>query len=61
MSRPKKSPGCCQFYDKSFDKCYLAENTPLSSTREQKCKNESRCTTCGNYEAWANGTNYKNK
>jgi len=37
------------------------ETTPASGTRDQKCKNESNCKSCGNYEAWKSGSNYKNK
>jgi len=59
-SRPSL-PGLCPFYDKPFDKCYLSETTPASGTREQKCKSDKNCTSCGNYEAWKNGSNYRGK
>ena len=61
MNKPRPVPGWCPFYDQSSDKCYLAETTPSSGTREQKCKLERNCHTCGNYEAWKKGTNYKSK
>ena len=32
-----------------------------SGTCDQKCKSDTKCKTCGNYEAWASGSNYRNK
>jgi len=61
MNKPRSVPGSCQFYDHTIDKCYLSETTPSSGTREQKCKSDSKCKTCGNYEAWASGSNYTSK
>jgi len=61
MNRPRAVPGSCPFYDHPSGKCYLSETTPASGTRDQKCNSDSRCKTCGNYEAWAKGTNYKGK
>jgi len=61
MNKPKAVPGWCSFYEGSFDKCYLSETTPASGTREQKCKVESNCKSCGNYEAWKSGNNYRGK
>jgi len=61
MNRPRTVPGSCPFYDHPSDKCYLAETTPSSGTRDQKCKSDSKCKTCGNYEAWASGSNYRGK
>jgi len=61
MTRPNARPGWCPFYSQPSDKCYLAETTPSSGTREQKCKSEADCKRCGNYEAWASGRNYKGK
>jgi len=51
MNKPRVVPGWCPFYDNSSNKCYLAETTPASGTRDQKCKSDSKCKTCGNYEA----------
>ena len=61
MNKPRSVPGSCPFYDHPSDKCYLAETTPSSGTRDQKCKSDSNCKTCGNYEAWKNGSNYRGK
>ena len=61
MQRPRAVPGCCPFYDHPSGKCYLAENIPESGTREQKCKSDTGCKRCGNYEAWASGSNYRGK
>ena len=61
MNKPHAVPGWCPFYDQAFDKCYLSETTPSSGTRDQKCKSDRNCKSCGNYEAWANGSNYRSK
>jgi hypothetical protein len=61
MNKPRAVPGSCPFYDHPSDKCYLSETTPASGTRDQQCKSDTRCKTCGNYEAWANGSNYRGK
>ena len=51
MNKPRAAPGSCPLYDHPSNKCYLSETTPSSGTRDQKC----------NYEAWAKGSNYRNK
>ena len=61
MSKPRTVLGSCPFYDHPSGRCYLSEGMPESGTREQKCKSDKNCKTCGNYEAWASGRNYKNK
>ncbi|MDR0503105.1 MAG: hypothetical protein LBH16_07265 [Treponema sp.] len=61
MNKPRSVPGSCQFYDHTIDKCYLSETTPSSGTRDQKCKSDSKCKNCGNYEAWESGSNYRGK
>ena len=61
MNRPRPVPGCCPFYDHPSGKCYLTESLPDTSTRDYKCKSESNCKTCGNYEAWKSGSNYRGK
>jgi hypothetical protein len=61
MNKPRAVPGWCPFYDHPSDKCYLSGTTPLSSTREHKCKSDKNCKKCGNYEAWAKGSNYRGK
>jgi len=61
MNKPRTVPGSCPFYDHPSNKCYLSETTPAGGTRDQKCMSESNCKTCGNYEAWKNGSNYRGK
>ena len=61
MQKPRRVSGWCPHYDEPSDKCYLAETTPSSGTRDQKCKSDTRCKTCGNYEAWVSGSNYRGK
>jgi hypothetical protein len=60
MGRPNIK-GLCPFYDRANGKCYLSEGTPETYTRENKCNSDTNCKTCANYEAWAKGSNYKNK
>ena len=61
MNRPKYISGMCPHFDHPSNRCYLTEATQSGYTLENKCKNESNCKNCGNYEAWKNGSNYKNK
>lgn len=61
MNRPRAVSGWCPHYDHPSGRCYLTEKLPQSSTKDQKCNSDTRCKTCGNYEAWAKGSNYKNK
>jgi hypothetical protein len=61
MQRPKHISGMCPHFDHATNKCYLTESTQSGYTLENKCKNESNCKNCGNYEAWKSGSNYKNK
>ena len=61
MNRPKPMPGWCPFYCQSSNRCYLSEGTPDSGTRDYKCKSDYNCKTCGNYDAWKSGSNYRGK
>ena len=61
MNKPTQVSGWCPHYDKPSGCCYLSETKPASHTLENKCKNSSNCKTCGNFEAWIKGTNYKSK
>ncbi|MDR1003917.1 MAG: hypothetical protein LBL97_02755 [Prevotellaceae bacterium] len=49
-------PGCCPFW--SGSDCCLTGSREYDWTVENKCKVESNCKTCGNYEAWKDGRNY---
>ena len=57
MQKPRSIPGYCQHYDDPSGRCYLIERMPETSTRDQKCKSDPK--RCGNYEAWAKGSNYR--
>ena len=61
MQRPRSIPGFCPHYDDPSGRCYLTEQSQSSSQVQSKCKSDRNCKTCGNYEAWARGANYKNK
>jgi len=61
MQRPKHVSGMCPHFDHPSNRCYLTEGTQSGYTLENKCKNESNCKSCGNYEAWAKGSNYREK
>jgi hypothetical protein len=61
MQKPRRISGWCPHYDEPSGKCYLSEQSQSSGHVEYNCKSDKNCKTCGNYEAWAKGTNYKNK
>ncbi|GHV19462.1 hypothetical protein FACS189494_01120 [Spirochaetia bacterium] len=61
MGNPNRISGWCPHYDHPSGRCYLSGSTPSSGTHESKCKSDRNCKTCGNYEAWASGKNYKGK
>jgi len=61
MQKPRHVSGWCPHYDEPSGRCYLSEGLPSSGTRDQKCKSDTNCKTCGNYEAWASGSNYRGK
>jgi len=61
MQKPLPVPGLCPNYEERSGRCYLIEKMPENSTRDQKCKSDTRYKTCGIYEAWAKGSNYKGK
>ncbi len=50
MERPRNVPGMCPHFDHPTNRCYLTENTQSGYTLENKCKKESNCKNCGNYE-----------
>jgi hypothetical protein len=61
MNKPTPTPGMCPHFVPSSNRCYLTEETQSGYTLDGKCKSESNCKTCGNYEAWKSGNNYKGK
>jgi hypothetical protein len=61
MQRPKHIPGYCPHFYESLLCCYLTEQVQSNRQIEYHCKSEQHCKTCGNYEAWKRGSNYKNK
>jgi hypothetical protein len=61
MQRPRVIPGYCPFYDEPSSVCYLSENYQDGGHRDYSCKSDTHCKTCGNYEAWASGNNYRDK
>jgi hypothetical protein len=61
MDRPRTVSGCCPYYDHPSSRCYLTESYQDGYTRDHKCKSDSGCKTCGNYEAKMNGSNYRSK
>jgi hypothetical protein len=54
-------PGWCPFYsgENGNDHCGLSGSMPASGHRDYNCKSSQNCKTCGAYEAWENGTNYR--
>jgi len=61
MQKPHAVSGWCPHFDAPSGYCYLSEQYKDGSTREYHCKSDKNCKTCGNYEAWASGKNYRGK
>jgi hypothetical protein len=61
MANQNRIPGWCPHFDSRSGCCYLSEQTQSSGHTEYNCKSEKNCKTCGNYEAWISGRNYKGK
>jgi hypothetical protein len=61
MQKPRRISGWCPHYDAPSGICYLSEQSHSSGVVSYNCKSDTNCKRCGNYEAWARGTNYKNK
>jgi hypothetical protein len=54
-------PGWCPFYcgENGDIHCGLSGCLQDSDHREYACKSAQNYKTCGNYEAWKNGSNYQ--
>ncbi|GHU84020.1 hypothetical protein FACS189473_0090 [Spirochaetia bacterium] len=61
MGNPHRISGMCPHYDHASNCCYLSGQSQSSGHTEHNCKSEQNCKTCGNYEAWRSGSNYKGK
>jgi hypothetical protein len=59
MDMPRNVPGMCPHFDHRDSRCGLSGFYQDGSTREYHCKSNENCKTCGNYEAWASGRNYR--
>jgi hypothetical protein len=53
--------GKCPHFDSQSGCCRLSGNMQDSGHRDYNCKSAEHCKTCGNYEAWISGDNYKDK
>ncbi|GHV92605.1 hypothetical protein AGMMS50268_31080 [Spirochaetia bacterium] len=61
MGNPNRVSGYCPHYDHVNNRCYLSECMQDTGVVEGQCKSKSNCKTCGNYEAWESGNNYRGK